>query len=225
MPGVPVLGASPLHHVPPHADTDAEAACRSCVQRRAAGSVFAFAMTQRFHFADAYWFRVPMKVLVLTVLVFGLLAVYPALTDGTPAEYERALFGLLVVLGFAAMATTFSVAMSDSHVELDDEMLRIRFEGFFNASVPLSDIVAVTPIEPQPRWRYRWGLSTNFEDRIACSHGGRFIEIELAHAWTTRLWPRRIAVRRFWLAVRESDRFADELSARIATAPSLRQAA
>ncbi len=182
-------------------------------------------MIQRFHFADPHWFRVPMKVLVLTVVVFGLMAVYPALTDGTPDEYQRAMFGMLVVLGFAAMATTFSVAMSDSHVEIDGETLSIRFEGFFNASLPLSDIVAVTPIDPRPRWRYRWGLSTNFEDRIACSHGGRFVEVELAHAWTTRLWPRRIAVRRFWLAVREPDRFAAELRAHIANPHALDNAA
>lgn len=182
-------------------------------------------MTTRFHFADAYWFRVPLKVLVLTVTVFGLLAIYPALTSGTPDEYQRALFGLLVVLAFAAMATTFAVAMSDSHVELDDDTLSIRFEGFFNASVPLTDIIAVTPIDPRPRWRYRWGLSTNFDDRIACSHGGRFIEIELAHAWETRLWPRRIAVRRFWLAVHEPDRFAAELLARVERSASRDRAA
>jgi hypothetical protein len=73
--------------------------------------------------------------------------------------------------------------------------------------VPVDDIIAVRAIDPRPHWRYRFGLSTNFLDRIACSHGGPLIEIELAHAWRTRLWPRHIEVRRFWLATRDHDRF------------------
>ena len=40
--------------------------------------------------------------------------------------------------------------------------------------------VAIAPIDPRPHWRYRFGLSTNFVDRIACSHGGRLVEITLA---------------------------------------------
>lgn len=168
-------------------------------------------MTRRFHFADAYWFRVPLKVLVLTITVFGLVSIYPALSHGGVNDHQRAIFGLAVVMMFMAMGTTAAVAISDSFVEIDGESLYIHFEAFFSAEVPVADIVAVRPIDPRPRWRFRFGLSTDFEDRIGCSHGGPLLEIELAHAWRTRLWPRQIAVRRFWLAVREQQAFIDEL--------------
>jgi hypothetical protein len=170
-------------------------------------------MRTRFTFADAYWFRVPMKVMVLTVAVFGLVTIWPALTDGTSHEHQRAIVGLLVVLMFIAMATTFAVAIQDSYVEIADGRLYIRFEAFFNADVPLSDIVAVRYIAPRPAWRFRFGLSTNFVDRIACSHGGRLVEIELAHAWRTRIWPRHVEVRRFWLGVREHEDLVRALDA------------
>lgn len=165
----------------------------------------------RFHFADAYWFRVPLKVLVLMVTVFGLLSVYPALSEGTARDYNRAIFGLIVMLSFVATATTVAVGISDSYVELDAESLYIRFETFFSADVPVADIIAVRPIAPRPAWRFRFGLSTNFDDRICCSHGGQLVEVELARRWRTRVWPRRIGVSRFWLGVREQDAFIDEL--------------
>jgi hypothetical protein len=161
----------------------------------------------RFPFADAYWFRVPLKVLVLTVTVFGLVSIWPALTNGTPADNQRAIFALLVVLLFMGAGVTVAVAISDSYIELDSDALFIRFEAFFSAEVAVADIIAVREIDPRPRWRYRFGLSTNFADRIACSHGGPLVEVELAHAWPTRLWPRHLAVRRFWLAPRDYDRF------------------
>jgi hypothetical protein len=168
-------------------------------------------MPKRFLFADAYWFRVPIKVLVLTVTVFGLVSIAPALSHGGVNDHQRAIFGLLVVMMFMATGTTVAVAISDSYVELDADSLYIHFEAFFTAEVPAADIVAVRFIDPQPRWRFRFGLSTNFEDRICCSHGGPLVEIELAHAWATRLWPRQIAVRRFWLAVRDQQALLDEL--------------
>jgi hypothetical protein len=161
----------------------------------------------RFYFADAYWFRVPLKVLVLAVTVFGLVSIWPALTNGSGADNQRAIFALLVVLLFMGAGITVAVAISDSYVELDADALFIRFEAFFSAEFAVADIVAVRAIDPRPSWRYRFGLSTDFVERICCSHGGQLLEIELAHPWPTRLWPRHIQVRRFWLAVRDHDRF------------------
>lgn len=168
-------------------------------------------MTRRFDFVPAFWFRVPLKVLVLCVLVFGFLSVGPTLTNGTPEEMERAVVAIMIVMFFTATATTFAVAVNDSYVEIDDESLYVRFEAFFNMEVPLADIVAVRRIDPRPRWRYRFGLSTNFHDRIACSHGGRFLEVELARPWRTRIWPRHIGVTRLWLAVKDDAALLDAL--------------
>jgi hypothetical protein len=168
-------------------------------------------MSSTFHFADAFWFRVPLKVLVLTVTVFACLSLYPAFVEGGAGERERALFGVAVVLGFAGMAAIFAVAINDSYVELNADALYIRFESFFEAEIPARDIVRVSYIDPRPAWRYRFGLSTNFDDRISCSHGGRFVEIELARPWRTRLWPRQVLATRFWLAVREHEALIDGL--------------
>jgi hypothetical protein len=170
---------------------------------------------RRFHFADAYWFRVPAKVVVITVTAFALVTIWPALTDGTPDEQHRAMFALAAVIFFVAVATTFAVAINDSYIELDDRSLFVRFEAFFSAEVPLADITAVREIDPRPRWRFRFGLSTDFRERICCSHGGKIIEIELRHVWRTRIWPRQIAVRRFWFAVREHRPFLEALQTRI----------
>ena len=171
-------------------------------------------MLNRFSFADAYWFRVPIKVLVLTVTVTALVSIWPALTNGSSNDHQRAIFGLLVLMMFMAMGITFAVAISDSYVEIDGDSVHVRFEAFFTAEFPIADIVAVRCIDPRPHWRYRFGLSTNFADRISCSHGGPMVEVELAHTWHTRLWPRTLAVRRFWLAVREHDAFIAELHRR-----------
>ena len=168
-------------------------------------------METRFHFADAFWFRVPLKALVLGVAVFAFLSLYPALTGGSAQDHERALFGLTVLAGFMVSATVFTVAINDSHVEFDDEFLHVRFEAFFSATIPLADIVGVRVIDPRPRWRYRFGLATNFEDRISCSHGGTLVEIELSRPQMTRLWPRTLPVTRFWIAVREHEAFAAEM--------------
>ena len=168
-------------------------------------------METRFHFADAFWFRVPLKALVLGVAVFAFLSLYPALTGGSARDHERALFGLTVLAGFMVSATVFAVAINDSHVEFADQVLHVRFEAFFTATIPLADIVNVRVIDPQPRWRYRFGLATNFEDRISCSHGGTIVEIELSRPQMTRLWPRVLPVTRFWIAVREHEAFAAEL--------------
>lgn len=168
-------------------------------------------MPKRYHFADAFWFRRPLKALVIVVFVFAALSLYPALTNGTSQDYERALFGLTVLAGFVVSAVLIWVAMDDSYVDLDAGRLSVRFEAFFNTEIAVADIVRIVPVDPRPRWRFRFGLSTNFEDRVACSHGGRLIEIELTKPSPTRIWPRHIAVRRLWLAVREYDAFVAEL--------------
>ncbi len=184
---------------------------------------------RRFHFADAFWFRVPAKIVVITVMAFALVTIWPALTEGTPDERQRALFGFATVIFFVAVATTFAVAINDSYVEVDDRMLLVRFEAFFTAEVPLADIVAVREIDPRPRWRFRFGLSTDFRERVCCSHGGRLIEVELRNAWRTRIWPRQIAVRRFWFAIREHHAFLEALRVHVADTtalpPALRDAA
>jgi hypothetical protein len=164
-------------------------------------------METRFSFADAFWFRVPLKVLVLSVAVFAFLSLYPALTGGSAKDHERALFGLTVLGGFMLAATVFTVAINDSHVAIDAGHLRVRFEAFFSVDIPLAEIVAVRTVDPRPHWRYRFGLATNFTDRISCSHGGSFVEVELAQPQMTRLWPRVLPVTRFWIAVREHDEF------------------
>jgi hypothetical protein len=168
-------------------------------------------MARRFHFADAFWFRVPLKVLVLGVAVFAFLSLYPSLLNGTRQDHERAMFGLTVLAGFMVTATVFAVAINDSHVEMDGDAIHIHFEAFFVARIPLADVVAVRAVDPSPRWRYRFGITTNFKDRISCSHGGTLVEIELARAQMTRLWPRVLPVTRFWLAVREQEEFVAEL--------------
>lgn len=162
-------------------------------------------MTRRFTFADAFWFRLPLRALMVATAAFGLIWLYPALESGARQDFERALFGLIVVAWFLITGAVFAAAINDGYVEVDDRTVYVRFEAFFTAEFPVADIVRVTEIDPRPRWRYRFGLSTNFRDRIACSHGGRIVEIELANAWPTRLWPRNIPVRRFWIAVNEPD--------------------
>jgi hypothetical protein len=169
-------------------------------------------MPARFTFADAYWFRVPLKVLVLAVTVLGLVSLWPALSHGSADDHQRALLGLLVVLMFMGAGTTVAVAISDSYVEIDEYTLFVRFEAFFSFELPLVDIVAVRVIDPRPQWRYRFGLSTNYTDRIACSHGGPLVEIELARPHIVRLWPRHLAVQRVWLGVREHAAILDALS-------------
>jgi len=172
-------------------------------------------MQRRFDFATAFWFRVPLKVLVLCVTVFALLSLVPALLDGNAGDAQRAIFGFTIVAMFVALASTFAVAINDSYLEIDAGTLYVRFEAFFSMEVPLADIVEARFIDPRPRWRYRFGLSTNFVDRIACSHGGRFVEITLARPWRTRLWPRRIDVTKLWLAVNDADGLLDALRERI----------
>lgn len=195
-----------------------QAAERSC---RRNGRAALHVMNQRFHFADAFWFRVPLKTVVVGLTVFAILSLYPALLHGTMEDRQRAIFGLMVVGAFVVMASVFTVAINDGHVTLDEDELHIRFEAFFNARVPLADVAAVREIDPRPRWRYRFGLSTDFGDRIGCSHGGKFVEIELSRPCATYLWPRRVAVRRFWIAVREHETLLATLRREIANRPDL----
>ena len=171
-----------------------------------------------FRFADAFWFRVPVKVVVVAITAFALVTIWPALVDGTSDERGRAVFALALVIFFVAVATTFAVAINESYIELDESSLFVRFEAFFSATIPLADIIAVREIDPRPSWRFRFGLSTDFHERICCSHGGRLIEVELQRAWPTRIWPRNIAVRRFWFAVKEHDALLRDLEDRIAAA-------
>lgn len=168
-------------------------------------------MTKRFQFHDAFWFRVPLKTVVVGLCVFGILTLWPALWRNDAHDQARAAFGFVVLGSFAMLASIFTVAVNDGQAEIDGDELVIRFEAFFNARVPLTDIVGVRPVNPRPHWRYRFGLSTNFEDRISCSHGGSLVEVELARPCVTKLWPRHIAVRRFWLGVREPETFVANL--------------
>ena len=168
-------------------------------------------MRTRFDFAGAFWFRVPLKALVLCVAVFAFLSLYPALTGGTVKDHERALFGLTVLAAFMAAAAVFAVAINDSHVLIDDDYIHVRFEAFFHARIPIADIIGVRIVNPRPRWRYRFGLGTNFSGRISCSHGGTLVEIELARPQMTRLWPRSLPVTRFWIAVTNPEEFLGTL--------------
>ena len=188
---------------------------RSMGSERSSASVHG---VRAFHFADAFWFRVPVKVVVITITAFALVTIWPALIEGTSDERGRAIFALALVGFFVAVATTFAVAINESYIELDEVSLFVRFEAFFSATIPLTDITAVREIDPRPRWRFRFGLSTDFHERICCSHGGRLVEVELQRAWETRIWPRTIAVRRFWFAVKEYDGFLRDLQDRVAAA-------
>ena len=163
-------------------------------------------MTERYHFSEAIWFRAPLKMLIVALTAFAILTLYPAL-GGTRADNERALFGLAVVAFFAVLASIFAVTVDDSHADLDGDVLRVRFETFFNATIPIADVVRVAPVDARPRWRYSTGLSTNFRERVCCSHGGRLIEVELSKPVTVKLWPRKLEIQRFWLGVREYEAF------------------
>jgi hypothetical protein len=164
-------------------------------------------MTHHFEFRSATCRRALLRFVVLSVSVFVLLSLYPALRDPSNPDHLRAIAGLGVLAAFVTAAVIFLVSTNDSYVEVDATHVNVRFESFFHVRFLLSDIAAVRLIDPRPRWRYRWGLSTNFRDRIACSHGGPLVEIELARPYRVRLWPRRLEVRRLWLGLREADVF------------------
>lgn len=164
-------------------------------------------VTRRFHFADAYWFRLPLRATVISLAVFALMWLYPAFGAASFADQGRLALALGMLVWFMGLASIFIVSVNDSYVDIGNESIEVTFESFFRARLPLDGIVSVALISPRPRWRYRFGLSTNFKDRISCSHGGQLIEIVMARPQTTKLWPRRIAATRFWLGVRESDEF------------------
>ena len=174
-------------------------------------------MVRRFNFTDASWFATPLKVLMVATSVFAMLALYPAFGQGTASDQHRAIFGLAIMLGFVATGCVVSVAMRDGCVSLTGDALLVRFEAFFSVRVPLDNIARASMVEAQPRWRYRFGLSTNFTDRIVCSHGGPLIELELKEPMPTRVGLRSVDVRRLWLAVAEHDALLEALGARIAT--------
>ena len=164
-------------------------------------------VTQRFHFADAYWFRLPLRTVVIGLAVFALMWLYPAFDAKSIADQGRFAFALGTLVWFIGIASVFIVSINDSYLEIGDDAIEVTFETFFHARIPLDEIVSVALITPERRWRYRFGLSTNRQDRISCSHGGQLIEIVLAEPQLTKIWPRHIPVRRFWLGVRETDEF------------------
>lgn len=171
---------------------------------------------RRFRFQDARWFRLPLRAVVIVLFTFALLNLYPALTRGAPNDHERAVFGLTVLAAFTVLAAVLAVAINDSYVEIESERLFIRFEAFFNVHVPLADITELSIIDPTPRWRYRFGLSTDFHGRVACSHGGRIVEVELSRPCRVKIWPRMHAVHRFWLGLEDPEAFIEDLQARLA---------
>ena len=63
-----------------------------------------------------------------------------------------------------------------------------------------------------PRWRYRFGLSTDWRERVSCSHGGPMLCIELADARPLKLWPRSVQMRTLWLGVPDRDALIGELA-------------
>jgi hypothetical protein len=162
-----------------------------------------FPLPVRFEFYDAVWFRVPLRVVMLTVSVFALLSLSPALADTQSPDHVRAIVAMALLAAFVLGGVVFTVSISDGGVEVNGEGVTVRFESFFRAVIPIENIVAVRCISPRPGWRYRWGLSTNWLDRISCSHGGQMVEIVLARPHVVRLWPRRVEVTRLWLAVRD----------------------
>jgi hypothetical protein len=171
-------------------------------------------MTSRFHFAHAFWFRVPLKLVVITMAAFALVSLAPAFTEGTASDRERALFGIGVALAFIVMGSVLLAAINESYIDLDDRALSVRFEGFFGLVVPLADVAEVRMVDPRPRWRYRLGLSSDFRERVCASHGGQIVELRLAAPVPAQLWPRRLAIRRLWLGVRDADAFIAELRRR-----------
>lgn len=182
-------------------------------------------MARRFDFADAWWFRMPLRALVLAVCVFTLVSLEPALLDRASPDHLRALFAIGVLGFFILGAVVFMVSLSDSYVEIEDGVVTVRFETFFHVDFPLADVVAATPIDPRPRWRYRWGLATNFRDRVSCSHGGQLVEVQLARPCVVKLWPRTLHVTRFWLAAKDDRGLVDALEHYRSSGVDVRRAA
>ena len=160
-------------------------------------------MTTHFEFADAWWFRGPLRLVTLAVMVFSLLSLYPALLDRANPDHYRAIWGIVVLSVFVFGAVAFITSINDSYVDIEDGVVTLRFESFFGTRFSVDQISSVTVINPKPRWRYRWGLATNWRDRISCSHGGQMVEIELSQPHEIKLWPRTMHISRFWLAPRD----------------------
>lgn len=165
-----------------------------------------------FEFHDAWWFRRPLRVVTVLVTAFALVALHRALLDAGDPDHYRAFSGLGVIGAFVLMSVWFSASINDGFVEIADGRLHVQFESYFNTNFPLGDIIAVRPVWPEPRWRYSMGLSTDWRERISCSHGGEMIEIEFGHSHELRIWPRTIHVRRLWLAVTDAHGLVSALS-------------
>lgn len=172
-----------------------------------------------FEFHNAWWFRRPLRIVTVLVSAFALVALHRALLDAGDPDHNRAFAGLAVIVAFLLLSVWFSASINDGLVEIADGRLHVRFESYFNANFPVGDIAAVRRIDPKPKWRYSMGLSTDWTERISCSHGGDMVEIEFAHPHELRIWPRTIWVRRLWLAVMDADAFIAALS-RSAQAPA-----
>jgi hypothetical protein len=162
---------------------------------------------------------------VLGVTVFTLISLEPALVDRGSPDHLRALFGI-AVLGFFMLGTVvYMVSLGDSYVEINGGTVTVRFEAFFHVEFPIMDVVHVTTIDPKPHWRYRWGLATNFHNRVSCSHGGQLVELELARPCVVKLWPRTLQVTHFWLATKDYRRLIAALESSRRTVVDARAAA
>jgi hypothetical protein len=164
------------------------------------------AMIEMFEFRDAWWFRGPVRLVTMAVIVAALLSLHPALLDAEHPDHVRSLGGLVVLCVFVLASAFLLAGVNDSVVEVGPDHLEVRFESFFKLRLPLTSVQSARMVD-LPRWRYRWGLATNFRDRISCSHGGPMIEIELRTPRPLRIWPRTVQLTRLWLAVRDPDRF------------------
>lgn len=196
-----------MREIPQSADTSSGGAafgfCPAGTEGPRPASPYVRYMTRRFDFADAWWFRVPLRFVVLAVTVFTLISLEPALLDRASPDHLRALFGIGMLAFFMLGAVVFMVSLDDSYVQIEEGVVTVRFESFFHVDFLASDVISVAPVDPHPRWRYRWGLATNFHDRVSCSHGGQLVEVQLEHPCVVRLWPRTLHVTRFWLAARD----------------------
>jgi hypothetical protein len=160
---------------------------------------------QGFAFRDPWWFRRPLRLLTVTIAALSLAAIHPPPTDGASPDHLRTLVGLGLIIGFLVMSAWFSVSVGEGRIEVADGQVFVDFESYFHLAFPVAGVAGARRIEPRPKWRYSMGLSTDWRDRICCSHGGQLVEIEFAEARELQIWPRRIALRRLWVGVTDPD--------------------
>ena len=106
-------------------------------------------------------------MLTIAVIVFTLLSLAPALTDGTNPDHIRALFGIGGACGVCCRRGFVRVAVGDSYVEVTDDAIFVRFESFFNMAHPrLRTSWTCGRSVPQPRFR----LSLGAGDELSRPH-------------------------------------------------------